>query len=77
MAGIIVYIYVHKLDEIYLGYFNKLIVPQCQDSQINHIFDFRRNILKIVIAENKNLSIMPIVLNIFCNIKTLFTSVFK
>ena len=67
MAGIIVYIYLHKLDEIYLGYFNKLIVPQCQDSQINHIFNFRRNILKIVIAENENLSIVPIVFNHFCS----------
>ena len=60
--------YIYKLHEIYLGYFYKLIVPQCQDSQINHIFNFRRNILKIVIAENKNLSIMHIVLNIFCKI---------
>ena len=68
-AGIIVYIkYIHKLHEIYLRYFHKLIVPQCQDSQINHIFDFRRNIFKIVIAENKNLSIVPIVFYHFCKI---------
>ena len=70
IAGMIdiVYIkYIHKLHEIYLRYFHKLIVPQCQDSQINHIFDFRWNIFKIVIAKNKNLSIVPIVFYHFCS----------